>query len=216
MSISGDNSFVIINDSEFNTLQNLVATPINESQWEKIYDKTGHRIFKQDIPGKNYNRYCTIGSFPIRLQTLYRVFTDCSLRKQWDEYTIDTRIVRQSQEHELIYWTYKFPFPMSNRDYVLTRRTKINENETEISIIMKAVTIADLPEKKDFVRVVEYEQYLNFKRINDIDTEYFCISSFDIGGTIPSFIINWALSKGVAQFIKQTIEAANIIERAPK
>eukprot|EP01100_Stratorugosa_tubuloviscum_P002156 TRINITY_DN1490_c2_g1_i2.p1 TRINITY_DN1490_c2_g1~~TRINITY_DN1490_c2_g1_i2.p1 ORF type:complete len:106 (+),score=49.65 TRINITY_DN1490_c2_g1_i2:466-783(+) len=105
---------------------------------------------------------------------------------------------------------------MSNRDYVLTRRTKINENETEISIIMKAVTIADLPEKKDFVRVVEYEQYLNFKRINDIDTEYFCISSFDIGGTIPSFIINWALSKGVAQFIKQTIEAANIIERAPK
>jgi hypothetical protein len=54
--------------------------------------------------------------------SLFQVQTDMEFRPKWDSYCVEVSGLGQEDGWELVYWEVKYPWPLSNRDYVYARR----------------------------------------------------------------------------------------------
>lgn len=138
------------------------------------------------------------------------VYMDLEYRKQWDGY-VKELYEKKCNETTVIYWEVKYPFPMSNRDYVYIRERKdLEVNGRKILLILaKSITVPECPEKSGVVRVQDYKQSLALEDDGQMGTKVY-MSYFDNpGGSIPALIINWATKSGVPSFLADMQKACN-------
>jgi hypothetical protein len=77
--------------------------------------------------------------FPsIPAETILRCQTDLDFRKDWDAYCADIGMLRgagaargKEEGNDVVYWAVKYPWPLTNRDYVYFRRIEHEEEEEE-------------------------------------------------------------------------------------
>ena len=62
-------------------------------------------------------------------------------RKKWDDYAIDIKKLTTVGKSDLLQWACKFPWPLSNRDYVFWRSERKPDDDTVI-ILMKGTALA--------------------------------------------------------------------------
>ncbi|XP_074646099.1 phosphatidylcholine transfer protein-like isoform X2 [Tubulanus polymorphus] len=124
-----------------------------------------------------------------------QVYVDLEYRKAWDrtvkelEY-IPTRI-------GAVYLEMKFPWPMSNRDYVYDRelRQLVYNGRTVWVMLAKSLTLPEVPEKRDVVRVTDFVQTIAVT--SDVYMKIFN----NPGGSIPVWLINSLTKSGIAQHV---------------
>jgi len=95
-------------------------------------------------------------------ETCHRVYSDLAYRKRWDDH-----MKRWSDVPGLpngVHWVVKYPWPLSDRDYVYTRveRTRPTAHGEAYVTLANAATAAGVPPKSGVVRVKEYRQTVVF------------------------------------------------------
>ncbi|XP_006019842.1 phosphatidylcholine transfer protein isoform X2 [Alligator sinensis] len=87
---------------------------------------------------------------------------DLDYRKQWDQYVKELYEKTYDDGKKVIYWEVKYPFPLSNRDYVYVReRREMDVSGRKVWIVLaKSVCVPQCPEKPGIIRVKSYEQTL--------------------------------------------------------
>uniref|UniRef100_A0A8C7NYW8 Phosphatidylcholine transfer protein n=1 Tax=Oncorhynchus mykiss TaxID=8022 RepID=A0A8C7NYW8_ONCMY len=105
--------------------------------------------------------------------------------------------------HSAIYWEVKYPFPLSNRDYVYVReRRDVDVDSRKIWVVLaKSSPQSPLPEKSGVQRVNDYKQTVAMESDGACGAKVFMNYFDNPGGNIPTWLVNWAAKSGVPAFL---------------
>lgn len=163
------------------------------------------RIFRQYNAVSGLYIYKVYGELPdIDPQTCCDVYNDLEYRKQWDGYVKELTELSKDDEHQIIYWCVAYPFPMSHRDYVFSRKMQFIEPEGGVKqwcIIGQSDTTTDKKEVNKVIRVTDFNQTLALQATALGGTQAFMLYYDDPKGSLPTWLINWAAKTGVPKFM---------------
>ncbi|XP_022803364.1 phosphatidylcholine transfer protein-like isoform X2 [Stylophora pistillata] len=173
---------------------------------------------KESVQCKIYRKYEEVSGLyeykitglleDVGLDVCKNVYMDLEYRKKWDGY------VKELYEFDdngvkSIYWNVNYPWPMSNRDYIYTRELhemEINSIPTVV-VLAESNPVAKIPEKSGVVRVKEFHQSLVIQSDGKVGTKAFMHYFDNPGGSIPTWLINWAAKTGVPTFMNSMRDA---------
>uniref|UniRef100_A0ABM5FNQ9 Phosphatidylcholine transfer protein isoform X1 n=1 Tax=Pogona vitticeps TaxID=103695 RepID=A0ABM5FNQ9_9SAUR len=179
--------------------------------WHLMADSQGFKIYRQYDEKSGLYEYKLYGILNDCAPELCAdVYTDLNYRPKWDQFVRD--ICEKTHDgRPAIYWEVKFPFPLTNRDYVFTReRRDMEVDGRKIYVILaKSVQTNKFPEKSGIVRVKAYRQGVAFESDGKKGSKVFMTYFDDPGGKLPSWLVNWATKTGVPNFLKDMQKACH-------
>ena len=206
-----------------------------DAPWENIVDnKTVSNIsiscWRQKHPTGVYT-YRTVGKAPFPAKRWIQVMNDLEYRKTWDAYATDLDVVETLPDGtDLVYWQVKYPFFLSNRDYLYRRKTKQftvpvtgrrAESAGSASAPLTYACVGDIPRSLVESPPVQYvakakpvrvDTYLGHALVQaDPEDPHSCrfglIALDDPKLNIPKSLLNWAVSKAVPASMKMIHDA---------
>jgi len=200
-----------ITDSEFDQCRLLMEQEFPESSdktpWEllsKTTDVGDVTLFRRPLGNTGLYQYFVKGYLKgVTAEVAYQVLSvDIDYRKKWDSYAIAIDPIDNVEGSTCIYWSCKFPWPLSNRDYLFYRKGMHDEKSDVYLTVSKAGKNEKKPEHKDFVRVDIFGAMMVMKNVNG-NCEFRLFQYDDMKGSIPKTIVNWAIGSGLPTYLKQ-------------
>ncbi|KAM9596839.1 phosphatidylcholine transfer protein isoform 4-T4 [Trichechus inunguis] len=131
------------------------------ADWQLLVETLGISIYRLlDQTGLyEYKVFGILEDCPPAL--LADVYLDLDYRKQWDQYVKEV-YEKECNGETVVYWEVKYPFPMSNRDYVYLRQRQELEMEGQkiYVILAQSTSMPQFAEKPGVIRVKQYKQSL--------------------------------------------------------
>lgn len=187
----------------------LQKPALTGADWQLLVEASGITIYRLlDQPSGLYE-YKVFGVLEgCSPALLADVYMDLDYRKQWDQY-VKELYEKESDEQMVAYWEVKYPFPLSNRDYVYTRqRRDLDVDGRKIYVVLaQSISAPQFPEKSGVIRVKQYKQSLAIESDGKKGSRVFMYYFDNPGGQIPSWLINWAAKNGVPNFLKDMVKA---------
>ncbi|XP_012521136.1 PREDICTED: phosphatidylcholine transfer protein isoform X2 [Propithecus coquereli] len=133
---------------------------------------------------------------------------DLDYRKRWDEY-VEELYEQEYNGQTVIYWEVKYPFPMSNRDYIYIRQLReLDVAGRKIYVVLaESTSVPQLRERRGVVRVKQYKQSLAIESDGKKGSKVFMHYFDNPGGQIPTWIVNLVAQSGVPNFLKDMAKA---------
>ncbi|XP_066120106.1 phosphatidylcholine transfer protein [Saccopteryx bilineata] len=179
------------------------------ADWKLLVETLGisiYRLLDQETGLYEYKVFGVLENCPPAL--LADVYMDLDYRKQWDQY-VKELYEKECGGETMVYWEVKYPFPMSNRDYVYVRQRQELDVEGRKIYVVLAQSSAQphLAERPGVIRVKSYKQSLAIESDGKQGSRVFMYYFDNPGGQIPSWLINWAAKNGVPSFLKDLAKA---------
>ncbi|XP_007462980.1 PREDICTED: phosphatidylcholine transfer protein-like [Lipotes vexillifer] len=187
----------------------LQQPALSRADWELLVETFGISIYRLLDQQTGVYEYKVFGFLEdCSPDLLADVYMDLDYRKQWDQY-VKELYEKECNGEAVVYWQVKYPFPMSNRDYVYVRQQRELDHEGQkIHVILaQSTSVPQFPEKSGVIRVKEYKQSLAIQSDGKRGSKVFMYYFDNPGGQIPSWLINWAAKKGVPNFLKDMTKA---------
>ncbi|KAM9391885.1 phosphatidylcholine transfer protein isoform 2-T2 [Pholidichthys leucotaenia] len=147
-------------DEEFQDAWKELDEPSLEGGWE-VFVETGevtiHRLLNKETGLYEYKVRGVFNS--CTPEVCADVYMDLEYRKKWDSY-VKELCEKDFDGQSAIYWEVKYPFLMSNRDYVYVReRRDLDVDGRKIWVILaRSAPEMQFPEKSSIIRVNDYKQ----------------------------------------------------------
>ncbi|MBN3300604.1 PPCT protein, partial [Amia calva] len=168
--------------------------PARGAGWELFTETMGITIYRLYDKQTGLYEYKVFGVLPNCTPELCaNVYMDLEYRKKWDGY-VKELYEKDYDGQTAIYWEVKYPFPLSNRDYVYVReRRDLDLNGRKVWVMLaKSAPVSHCPEKRGVLRVKDYRQTLAIESDGGSGTKVFMNYFDNPGGMIPTWLINWA------------------------
>uniref|UniRef100_A0A8C6BUU1 Phosphatidylcholine transfer protein n=1 Tax=Monodon monoceros TaxID=40151 RepID=A0A8C6BUU1_MONMO len=172
----------------------LQQPALSGADWELLVETFGISIYRLLDQQTGLYEYKVFGFLEdCSPDLLADVFMDLDYRKQWDQY-VKELYEKECNGEAAVYWEVKYPFPMSNRDYVYVRqRRELDHEGQKIHVILaQSTSMPQFPEKSGVIRVKQYKQSLAIQSDGKRGSKVFMYYFDNPGGQIPSWLINWA------------------------
>ncbi|XP_037666001.1 phosphatidylcholine transfer protein isoform X1 [Choloepus didactylus] len=179
------------------------------ADWELLLETSGisiYRLLDQNTGLYEYKVFGVLENCPPAL--LADVYMDLDYRKKWDQY-VKELYEKECNGEIVVYWEVKYPFPMSNRDYIyLRQRRELDvEGKTIYVILAQSTSVPQFAEKPGVIRVKWYKQSLAIESDGKKGSKVFMYYFDNPGGQVPSWLVNWAAKNGVPNFLKDLAKA---------
>jgi len=184
---------------------------VDQTPWEllaKVTDVGECLLYRRPFGNTGLYQYFVRGFFnDVTAEVAYCVLSlDTKYRKDWDQYALEVDVIDTIDASDCIYWACKFPWPLSNRDYLFYRKGALDNESGIYMTISKAGPHSKKPEFSNFVRVDTYQAMMCFRQAEK-KTEFRLIQYDDMKGSIPKAIVNWAISSGLPEYLKKIHQA---------
>nr|XP_012315886.1 phosphatidylcholine transfer protein isoform X1 [Aotus nancymaae] len=179
------------------------------ADWQLLVETSGISIYRLLDQQTGLYEYKVFGVLEDCSPTLLAdVYMDLNYRKQWDQY-VKELYEQECNGETVVYWEVKYPFPMSNRDYVyLRQRRDLDVEGRKIHVVLaQSTSVPQLGERSGVIRVKQYKQSLAIESDGKKGSKVFMYYFDNPGGQIPSWLINWAAKNGVPNFLKDMARA---------
>lgn len=196
-------------EEEFQEACAELQRPAVAGNWELLLKTSGISIYRLLEESSGLYKYKIFGVLKDCSPALLAdVYMDLDYRKQWDEY-VEELYEEECNGETVVYWQVKYPFPMSNRDYVYIRELReLDVEGREIRVILaRSTSRRQLPERSGVIRVTQYKQSLAIESDGKAGSRVFMYYFDNPGGQIPSWLINWAAKNEVPNFLKIMADA---------
>lgn len=198
-------------DEDFQAAWRELDEPQLDGGWQLFTETMGvkiYRLYDEETGLYEYKVLGTMAGCPADLCA--EVYMDLTYRKSWDSYVKELH-EKDFEGQRAIYWEVKYPFPLSNRDYVYIRERKdLEVGNRKIHVILaRSAPDTPCPEKSGVIRVKDYKQSLAIESDGASGTRMFMNYFDNPGGNIPTWLINWAAKSGVPGFLKDMQKACN-------
>ncbi|XP_058261052.1 phosphatidylcholine transfer protein isoform X1 [Hemibagrus wyckioides] len=194
-----ENMALQFTDADFQAAWTELDEPQIEGGWELFTESMGvkiYRLYNKETGLYEYKVFGTLsGCCP---EVCADVYMDLDYRKQWDSYVKgNVRAELHEKDYggqKAVYWEVKYPFPLSNRDYVYIReRRDLQVNGRKIwTVLARSSVVSNCPEKSGVIRVKDYKQTVAMESDGAQGTKVFMNYFDNPGGNIPTWLINWA------------------------
>uniref|UniRef100_A0A8D0GT69 Phosphatidylcholine transfer protein n=1 Tax=Sphenodon punctatus TaxID=8508 RepID=A0A8D0GT69_SPHPU len=183
--------------------------PAAGGAWQLLVESMGIRIYRLYDEQSGLYEYKIFGGLvDCSPELCANVYMDLDYRKQWDSYVKE--LCEETHDGQtVIYWEVKYPFPLSNRDYVYIReRRDVDVDGRKICVILaKSTSVPQCPEKSGIIRVKSYKQSVAIESDGKAGSQVYMYYYDNPGGMIPSWLVNWAAKSGVPNFLKDMQKA---------
>lgn len=198
-------------DEEFQLAWRGLDEPQTEGGWELFTETTEVKIYRLYDQETGLYEYKVLGGLSTCTAELCAdVYMDLAYRKHWDTYAKEL-YEKDFSGQSAIYWEVKYPFPLSNRDYVYVReRRDLDVDGRKIFVILaKSSPETPCPEKSGVLRVKDYKQSVALESDGGAGTKVFMHYFDNPGGMIPTWLVNWAAKSGVPAFLTDMKKACS-------
>jgi START domain len=207
---------------EWSSLMTLSRNAGSDESWEQLFSCDEGTIWQRPASESDgaLSEYLIGGTFAnISSERFAQVQIDLDYRLKWDEHTAKIEVLDGDESERAVYWQIKYPWPMSNRDYVFTGRSKkvtLDDGREAFANEKLASEHEKYPaEKTKHVRVTTYRSKLcccPSKQVDGNGVDYAMLYFDDPQGSIPSWLIKWAVNKAVPQFFANIVRVCKDYE----
>jgi len=179
----------------FLMLTGWFVTPV-ANDWELVKSEENIQVFVRKKEGSKFKEVKIKGLINCKMSELVMALEDVEAQKDWVNSTIDARYISKDQaDHFYFYISTDFPYPVKDRDVAIEYKRQQDPNTRIVTIDYLGVADKE-PEHNKFVRIPDFKaQYILKPLANgQIDVEYYLRA--DVGGSIPKWIVNMAITKG--------------------
>lgn len=180
-----------------------VVSTAQEAKWELKKDKNDVKIYvreAKDSPFKELSMKFTVDA---SMSTIVALLQDVEAIPEWVYKCEEAYVVKEiNNEEEYYYNLIDFPWPMSDRDFVL--RSKLTQNPVTKIMRSESWAVEDMLATKDgVIRISSMHLWWEFTPQADgkVAIDYYLKS--DPGGYLPAWLVNMAIDQGPMQTIKK-------------
>lgn len=185
-----------------------------EWDWEYINGNENYSAYRKLYRDTGLFQYKVIGHYDdVTAKDFLDAQVDNKFRRSWDEYA-DTLVTVENDETSncrLIHWIMKYPFPMSNREYLFVQRSWISPKQDTIVIMNRSTLHPSYPEVSRYVRVKDYSSRMVIRACTKVDRlgMDFELTYFDDPQSrLPSTCVNWVATTAMPDFMEKIHSAA--------
>ncbi|XP_029943483.1 phosphatidylcholine transfer protein [Salarias fasciatus] len=202
---------LLFSEEEFQSAWTELDEPQLDGGWELFTESMGvkiYRLYDQDTGLYEYKVFGVLDSCPPELCA--DVYMDLDYRKQWDGYVKELH-QDQFEGRPAVYWQVKYPFPLSNRDYVYVRERRDLDLDGRRIWVILAHSSPETPcaERSGVLRVRQYRQSVAMETDGARGAKVFMRYFDNPGGMIPAWLVNWAAKSGVPNFLTDMQKACS-------
>lgn len=175
----------------FTSLFNFSAQAGN-SEWEleKEEEDIQLKIFTREIEGSSLKEFKGEMIVETQLTTLAALLLDSQAAPQWMHQCEKFEVVEQMDPRKaIVYFINGAPWPVSDRDAVISSEMTQDANTLAMRIDVKALTDY-LPEDDDYVRIPRMKGYWSFTPMTEGQVKIRYQVHAEPGGSLPSWLAN--------------------------
>ena len=177
-----------------------------ETDWKLVKSSNGIKAYTQNQTGSKIKRVKVEALVQATLSQLISLLKDADNHKEWVYFNKSARMIEVESEYQWKYYGYSdSPWPVSDRDFIT--EVVLSQDSIDYSVTLISCAIPTfLPVTKDCVRI----PYINSKwYLNPVGNGSVYIVfelAADIGGKIPAWLFNLAITKGPLSTMEGLIE----------
>lgn len=174
-----------------------------EAAWELRKDRDGIKVYVREAIDSPFKELKMKFSVNATMSSVVALLQDIEAIPDW-VYKCEVGYVVEkiNDEEEYYYNLIDFPWPLSDRDFIV--KSKLYQDPVTKVLRSESYAVTDkMPEKEGVVRIVETNLWWEFTphANGQIDVDYYLKS--DPGGYLPAWIVNMAIDQGPIQTIKR-------------
>lgn len=158
-------------------------------KWEYMGDKNGVKMYSMKIPGETLKVYKAVYHVQATLSTVVAFMQDNDSELDIEFYRA-RELERHGPQMLVTTWRSAFPFPLSDRDFVIRHTFTQDPANKEIAYTLQSLTQL-IPEDPCCVRVPRMDNsWYIMPKGNNNDVEITWIIDMEVGGFMPYFMVN--------------------------
>lgn len=159
--------------------------------WESVGTTKGVKVERKTVENSDLFAFRGEGIFDVPIGLLVSVLKNPHINAEWVDLMLEHTVVREvAPDTNLIYEAYGLPWPISNRDYVMTEAMGYDAEAKVFTINYESVTDPAKPESPDFVRAMAYRTYWRLEQRGPSKTFVEVEVLTDPKGSLPAWLIN--------------------------
>ena len=174
----------------------MIALTGSAQDWKLVKEKEGIQVYTRMEEGRRLKDVRIVTTIDATLHELVAALEDFSSPQSWVKNTVASYKVEERSPSNFIFYTAtEFPFPASDRDVVIEALRSQDSLSRTVRIDYNAVS-GSVEKKEGYVRMPELNAHYTLTPVGDdkVAVDYYLRA--DIGGSIPDWIINLAISIG--------------------
>ncbi len=159
--------------------------------WKHVGVTAGVKVDRKTIPNSALFAFRGEGTFDVPLGLLVSVLKNPDITVEWVDLMTEHRVVRVVDENtNLIYESYGLPWPISDRDYLMTETCGYDRSSKVFTIDYESVSDPIKPPVKDHVRAMAFRTFWRLTMVDSDTTKIEVEVSTDPKGALPAWLIN--------------------------
>lgn len=191
-----------------------------DDDWSLEWSGPAVTIWSRPIENRSYRQYKVHGRYKdIPAIAFFYIQVTTTQRESWDSNTDEiVQLVSNKADlaeyFEQVYWRVNFPRPLAKRDYVFARRHVIDLEKNALVLINRAVLHPDHPEKKNFVRVTDYESKMLVQphtTFTENGFDYIMTYIDDTKTRMPDYALKKVVRNGLPRFLSIVCQESSLV-----
>lgn len=174
-----------------------------EGAWELKKDKNDVKVYVRETSDSPFKELKMSYTVEADMSAIIALLQDVEAIPDWVYKCTEAYVVKEiSKEEEYYYNLVDFPWPLSDRDFVV--KSKLTRDTINNTLRSESWVANDMiPEKEGVVRIKDLHLWWEFtpKENGIVHIDYYLKS--DPGGYLPAWIVNMAADQGPMQTVKR-------------
>lgn len=177
---------------------------VTEDQvWAPVREEGGISVFRRSQPDRPTDEVRVLATLPVSRDRVMALLGQVNRYVEWVYKCDEATLVKRLSEDEMVYYTsIDLPWPVVDRDIVIHSKSWIDPGTGDI-LSESAATNGNYPKVADHVRMVDFHSYWRISTSGPDETTIDYRVSSDIGGSIPSWLINLGITTGPLHSMQQ-------------
>eukprot|EP00669_Euglena_mutabilis_P006440 TRINITY_DN2054_c0_g1_i1.p1 TRINITY_DN2054_c0_g1~~TRINITY_DN2054_c0_g1_i1.p1 ORF type:complete len:233 (+),score=68.95 TRINITY_DN2054_c0_g1_i1:30-728(+) len=167
----------------------------DDTGWDLVENSNGLAVYEKNIEGCRIAAMRAHTVLPYPLSDVFGILHLPELKARWVDRMVRCDIVEQTLREgpvstEVNYTQFELPWPLSSRDFVTEMFIKATPAARRIRMVARSCTHPKYPETEDFVRGFVHSATMVIEAVTASSTRITLDNCADIGGMIPSVVLN--------------------------
>jgi hypothetical protein len=172
----------------------LVALTVLSPQahaWSVLMTQAGVTVSQQNVAGSPLMAFRGEGVMDVPIATLVSLLLDDDKATEWVDLQAEHWVISQaSTDDKVLYERYDLPFPIDDRDYVISQKASYDEANWVFTLDFESVSDPAKPPSDCCVRAMAYRTFWRLTKVDDWSTKVEVEVHTNPKGMLPAWLIN--------------------------
>jgi hypothetical protein len=159
--------------------------------WEVLMTQAGVTVAQQNVAGSPIMAFRGEGVMDVPISVLVSLLLDDERATEWVDLQAEHWVISQeSADFKHIYERYDLPFPIDDRDYVISQQATYDDANAIFTLNFESVNDPAKPVSDCCERAMAYRTFWRLTKVDDSSTKVEIEVHTDPKGMLPSWLIN--------------------------